>query len=107
MQPRYRLHGQRNSGNMKEKLIEKKLREKAKKRGGLAIKIYCLSFSGLPDRLVLLPKARIGFAEIKETGKKPSPIQVSVISMLKKMGFIVEVIDTEEKIEDFLNAVQA
>lgn len=88
---------------MNEKLIEKKLREGVKKLGGLALKIYCVSFTGLPDRLVLLPGGRVKWVEVKTTGKKPTPRQLAVHHQLERLGFPVWVIDTEAQVNEFLS----
>ena len=55
-----------------EKYLEKKLREEVRKAGGLAIKFTSPYFTGMPDRLVLMPKGRIWFVEVKSTGKRLS-----------------------------------
>jgi len=89
-----------------EKLLEKKLRETVKKLGGLAIKFFVLSFTGFPDRIVLMPGGRIWFVELKSTGKKPTPRQEIVIGILRKLGFSVYVIDTQELLKEFLNLIQ-
>lgn len=86
---------------MNEKLIEKKLRERVKKLGGLAVKFFCVSFRGFPDRIVLMPGSRIWFVELKSTGKKPSQRQSIVIGMLQKLGFTCLVIDSEETLINF------
>jgi len=90
-----------------EKVLERKLREATKRLGGIAVKIGSPSFTGLPDRLVLLPGGRIWFVEMKSTGKKPSPRQLVVHALLRRLGFTVWVIDSETLLNDFLNAVQA
>ena len=54
---------------MIEKQIENKLTMAVKKNGGIALKLVCPSFAGLPDRLILLPDGHIGFAELKASGK--------------------------------------
>lgn len=87
---------------MSEKLIEKNLREGVKKLGGLAIKFFVLSFTGFPDRIVLMPVGRISFVETKSKGKKPSPRQDYVIAMLRKLGFEVYVIDSQEQVNAYL-----
>jgi hypothetical protein len=95
---------------MNEKLIEKKLRERVKKMNGLALKMWCVTFTGFPDRLVLMPGARMWFVELKTTGKTLSPRQRLVIAMLQKLGFSVWVIDNEETLSNFftvLNKVTA
>ena len=54
---------------MIEKQIENKLTMAVKKNGGIALKLVCPSFAGMPDRLILLPDGHIGFAELKAPGK--------------------------------------
>jgi hypothetical protein len=92
---------------MNEKVIEKKLRERVKKLGGLAIKFFVLSFTGFPDRIVLMPGGRIWFVEVKSTGKKPRRRQPIVIALLRKLGFEVWVIDDQPVLDEFLNRIAA
>jgi hypothetical protein len=92
---------------MNEKLIEKKLRELVKKLGGIALKFFCLSFTGMPDRIVLMPGGRIWFVELKSTGKKPTPRQGVVHAFLRKLGFEVCVIDTQEGLDEFSKKIAA
>lgn len=87
---------------MNEKLIEKKLREKVKSLGGIALKLYSAYHTGLPDRLILMPKGRASFAEIKTTGKKPTMLQEKAIAELRALGFEAEVIDSQEALNNFL-----
>lgn len=91
---------------MAEKLIEKNLREGIKKLGGLALKIWCLSFTGFPDRIVLIPGGRIWFVELKSEGKKPTARQKVVHGLLRKLGFDVRIIDTQELLNTFFDAVR-
>jgi hypothetical protein len=86
---------------MNEKLIEKKLRELVKKMGGIALKFFCMSFTGMPDRIVLMPRGHVWFVELKSTGKKPTPRQQVVHTFLRKLGFEVWVIDSQELLNDF------
>jgi hypothetical protein len=90
---------------MNEKLIEKKLREGVKKLKGEALKFFCMSFTGMPDRIVLMPGGRAWFVELKSTGNKPSPRQEFVIGWLRRLGFQVFVIDTQEGLDEFLNLI--
>lgn len=87
---------------MNEKLIEEKLRTGIKKRGGLSLKFTSPSFTGVPDRIVLMPAGKLYLVELKSTGKGLSPRQRLVFPMLEKLGFSVEVIDDQEKLENFL-----
>lgn len=91
---------------MNEKLIEKKLREAVKKLGGLALKFWVVSFTGFPDRIILMPHGIIRFAELKSTGKDLKPRQKIVIAMLRKLGFEVYVIDTQNLLDEFLNKLR-
>ena len=90
---------------MNEKLIEKKLREEVKKLGGIALKFSSQTYTGMPDRIVLMPGGKISFAEIKSTGKKPTKLQALQISKLIELGFIVRVIDSKETLTDFLEEI--
>lgn len=55
---------------MLEKHIESKLRKKVKELGGRAYKFVSPGNSGVPDRLIVLPNGKIGFAELKRPGRK-------------------------------------
>ena len=50
---------------MREKTIEKKLVQAVKNEGGMCPKLVSPGTDGMPDRMVLLPEARIGFVEVK------------------------------------------
>lgn len=91
---------------MNEKLIERKLRENVRKLGGIALKLVSPNHRGVPDRLVLMPGGKVSFAEIKTTGKKPTPLQVKSIEMLRELGFEVEVIDSQDGLDKFLEGLR-
>lgn len=86
-----------------EKRLERKLREGMKRSGGVALKFIPFAFTGFPDRMCLAPMGKIGFVELKSTGKKPTPRQDLVINWLRKMGFRVWVIDRQELLDQFFN----
>jgi hypothetical protein len=91
--------------------LERKLNAQVKRMGGLALKFFPVSFTGMPDRIALLPGGRIWFIEIKTTGKKPRARQRIVHEMLSKLGFHVRVIDNipslEDVVEEMKHAIQA
>ena len=91
---------------VREKEIEKKLREAVKKRGGIAPKWVSPGMSGVPDRLILLPKGKIAFVETKAPGEKPRQLQVSRHRLLRRLGFKVFVIDRKEVIEEILDEIE-
>lgn len=88
---------------MLEKTTENKLALAVKKAGGIAVKFVSPSFAGMPDRLVLLPDGVIAFAELKAPGKKPRPLQEARHRLLRRLGFKVYVIDSEEQIGGMLH----
>jgi hypothetical protein len=83
-----------------EKKIEARLKELVEEKGGLCLKLLPFQFRGLPDRICLLPKGRIFFAELKSTNGKLSKIQLWVHKRFRSLGFDVYVIDTIEKLEE-------
>lgn len=92
---------------MREKIIETKLKNQAKNRGGLALKFVSPAFDGVPDRIVLMPGGKVGFVEVKAPGKTPSPLQKSRIKLLKKLGFKVYVLDAIDQIGGILDDIQS
>lgn len=85
-----------------EKLLERKLREAVKKRGGKALKFVSPGNNGVPDRLVLFPSGKMCFVEVKSTGIKPTPIQKLVHKEFRDLGYHVWVIDSTEGLALFL-----
>ena len=91
---------------MDEKLIERKLKDMVRHSGGLALKFTSPGFDGVPDRLLLFPGGRAAFAEIKTTGKKLRPLQMSRKRQLEGLGFRVFVIDSPEQIGDVIDEIR-
>ena len=84
---------------MLERDIESKLRQPIRQLGGLCLKFVCPGFTGVPDRIILLPGARIVFVETKQPGKKERPRQRYVQGLLRRLGFTVySTVDSVEKI---------
>jgi hypothetical protein len=92
---------------MRESVIEMALTKQVKQMGGKALKFISPGNTGMPDRLVLLPKGKVGFVEVKAPGKAPRPLQLARHEMLKNLGFQVHVLDDCEQIEEILNAIQS
>ena len=88
-----------------EKDIEKKFIKAIRHVDGIALKLVSPSFNGIPDRLVLMPKGKIGFVEIKDKGKKPRALQISRHNMLRQLGFKVFVLDDADDIEKIINEI--
>ena len=88
-----------------EKVIERKLVEAVKAKGGLCIKLLSDYITGLPDRLCLFPGQKAIFVELKTTGEKPRKIQVFIHNRLRALGFRVEVIDTVDGINTLIDSI--
>ena len=71
-----------------ERDIEKALTTMIKRRGGMCLKWVCPGWSGVPDRIILLPGGRIIFAELKRPkGGRVSPMQQWWREQLMKLNF--------------------
>ena len=87
---------------MREKTLERKLVETVSRMGGYAPKFTSPGMAGFPDRLVLLPKGKMAFVEMKAPGKKPKSMQCFRHFSLRCLGYRVYVIDSEKKIYEAL-----
>lgn len=87
---------------MKEYTVENHLISVTQACGGLCFKFTSPGVAGVPDRIVILPGGKIGFAELKAPGKKPRPLQQSVIRTLYRYGCRVATIDNLKSVEGFV-----
>lgn len=92
---------------MREKVIERKLTLMVKKQGGICPKFVSPGFDGMPDRIVLLPGSHMAFVEVKAPGQKPRALQVSRHTLLRRLGFRVYILDSEEQIGGILDEIQS
>ena len=90
---------------MRETETEQKLVKAVRKKGGLALKFVCPGFSGVPDRLILLPGRRIAFIELKAPGKQMRPLQVRRKRQLESLGFSVYCIDSPGEIGRIIDEI--
>ena len=92
---------------MREINIERRLVAAVRALGGLCPKFVSPGWDGVPDRLVLLPGARMAFVELKAPGQRLRPLQHRRKKQLEQLGFRVFVVDGVEQIGGMLDAVQA
>ena len=92
-------------GSSRERDIEQKLVKAVKAAGGICPKFVSPGTDGMPDRIILLPGGRIGFAEVKSQGNKPSVLQVRRHRQIRKLGFPVFVLDDPEQIPVIIGEV--
>lgn len=87
---------------MKEYTVEKHLVQKTQECGGACLKFTSPGTAGVPDRIVILPGGKIGFAELKAQGKKPRLVQRAVLRVLYRLGCRVAAIDNKKSAEGFI-----
>lgn len=87
-----------------EKVLEKKLVKWIKEAGGKCLKLSSQFNTGLPDRMILLPKGHIFYCEVKSTGKKPTKMQEVLHIEIRALGFKVYVVDSTEGLSEMLKA---
>lgn len=89
-----------------EKEIEEKLVKMVKRHGGLCLKWVCPGWSGVPDRIILLPGGRVIFAETKRPkGGKLSKLQKWWRQRLYALGFCSALVWTERDIIELQDAI--
>ena len=78
-----------------EKDIEQRLRHAVEAHRGLCLKWVCPGWAGVPDRIILLPRGRVMFAETKRPkGGELSRLQKWWHKRLRLLGFDVWVVWT-------------
>ena len=85
--------------------IEKHLMKSIKSMGGRAIKLNPVWNIGIPDRMILLPKSKIYFIELKDRSKV-SKAQKIWISWLNNCGFDAKVIRGKNELITFLKEIE-
>lgn len=89
-----------------EKDIERKLRNAVTKLGGQCLKWVCPGWSGVPDRIILLPGGRVIFAELKRPkGGVVSDMQTFWRRKLQGLGFHVWHIYNEKDVNEAILAI--
>lgn len=97
------------TNNQLEKEIERALVGMVRQRRGYCLKWVCPGWSGVPDRIILLPGGRVIFAEVKRPkGGKLSAQQVKWAELLKRLGFmhvIPHTLDDVRALADYIDSV--
>ena len=85
--------------------IEKRLMKSVKAMGGRPIKLNPHWNIGIPDRMIILPKSRIYFIELKDRSKV-SKAQKIWISWLINCGFDARIIRGKDELKIFLKEIE-
>ena len=90
---------------MLEKELEKYFVSEIKKLGGRCYKFVSPGNSGVPDRIVVLPKV-VHFVELKTERGRLSPLQKRQIKKLNDLGQMPWVLYGFEDVENFINILK-
>lgn len=88
---------------MRENEIEEYLVHCAKRAGGEVRKLKWIGRRGAPDRVVMLPLGETIWVELKAPGKAAKPHQLREHDRMRRMGQVVEVIDSMLAVDTLLN----
>ena len=85
---------------MLEKEIERKLKKRIEAMGCLCLKFESPGFTGVPDRIILVPGGEAIFVVTKAPGEKERPRQEYVHRQFRKLGFtVIGSVDSDERID--------
>lgn len=90
---------------MREAAFEQKLKKRVRELGGLCLKWVSPGFTGVPDRIILLPGGRIIFAEVKRPDLKAdgrTKRQLRVADQLRALGCTVIRISKLEDLDEYI-----
>lgn len=88
---------------MRENYYENKLRRKIRALGcgAVCLKFVSPGYTGVPDRIILLPGGHVIFVELKQPGKVERKRQRYVQSVLRRLGFdVFSAVDSDERIDE-------
>lgn len=102
-QYRKQLFRKENRG-MLESSLEQRMKTVVEAKGGMFLKWTSPGFTGVPDRIALLPGGRILFVEVKRPGLADgrTPRQKRVAFQLQELGFNVIRAASIEELRDAL-----
>jgi len=89
-----------------EKKLDEKIAARILARGGMYLKMDAAYFAGLPDRLVILPRGKMFFVELKSPDGVVSELQKRVHAQLRNIGARVYVVKNISDIEFILDYIE-
>lgn len=87
---------------MREREIEKYLRERIETAGGMCLKFTSPGRRHVPDRIVLMPHGVVVFVEVKRPGEMPREGQLREHERLRALGANVAVLDSKPTVDLFV-----
>ncbi len=89
---------------IREASLEKWLKKVVDQRGGRCIKL--VRSIGIPDRLILLPKGKVVFIELKTPLNDLQPLQIWWMQQIINLGFEAACLNSKEAIINLLNRIE-
>lgn len=90
-----------------EKQIESYLVKRCKEQGWTALKYYNPNATGYPDRLVLLPGARVLWVEVKRPGAYPTALQIVRMQDLCDFGHEATVVSSFDDVDHLIVLIKS
>lgn len=89
---------------MREAVLEKKIVQAVRSKGGLCLKWVSPGYTGVPDRIIIMPGGRILFAEIKRPDLRDgrTPRQKRVAGILTSLGCTVLRVNSMEDLDGYI-----
>lgn len=87
---------------MSESTIEEYLVKKVKAKGGICKKWISPGWSGVPDRIAIIPGGKITFIELKDYRGKLRKLQAYRSRQLRELGCDVYCINSREAVDLFI-----
>lgn len=91
------------TNNPLESKVEDDLKKKIKEAGGLCLKLPAILYTGIPDRLVLLPGGRVFFVELKRAKRgRVAAMQDRFREILCSLGFTCVILKGRPDLDNFV-----
>ncbi|WP_340293447.1 VRR-NUC domain-containing protein [Staphylococcus coagulans] len=92
---------------MRESNIEKYLVREVKKKKGLCLKWVAPGTKGVPDRIVIMPKGKTYYVEMKQPNGRIDPLQKYMHKQLADRGHQVFTLWDKKQVDEFIEKVGA
>lgn len=90
---------------MKESIIEKYLKKEITKLNGLCLKWVAPGTRGVPDRIIIMPKGKTYFTEMKQENGKLDPLQKYLHKQFAARDHNVYVLWSKSEVDRFISEV--
>lgn len=86
-----------------EAVIENYLKNQVKKAGGLCLKFISPGYSGVPDRIIIIPGGQVVFVEVKSATGKLTELQKAFGRRLEFFKAEYALVNSKESVNEFID----